>query len=475
MFVMKKAFAATVGILAFVIAGAAVYGIFSLNETIQSKPNPIQVSNYSAAIGSLQPQINSINNNMSSLSTLKGDITDIRGKLSDLESKISQAQQPSVSVKPAIVSGKPYYFPGDTLNVVAVGFKSQSPVQIQLLDNNGYVVIQDQARSDSAGRITHDMQLPINISPGSFQVKLISGQNIASQSIAIISSGPISVSSSGITYLFTAQTDKSVYQTGEQIEIFGIGIPNTIVTAILTSPSGFTSSASTTVQSYGAYALFFSDSPPFETGTWSITVKDLGLQRTAYFTVQSGNYNPPTFTAQPSRIVYQAGDVISVSGAGFPDTNVLGVLTSPSGIRFSASTTTSSDGSYTLSYFVSNSYEKGNWYITLNNHGQTRQVYIYIGPVSSSGGSFSFTAQTDKTIYTKGSLIRISGTGPPFATVDTALTSPSGKTYNGAATINFDGSYNISYSALPSFETGNWHITLTQGVEVRVISIFLEP
>src|SRR5690348_4487673 len=153
MIVMNKAMGISIGILAFVIAGAAVYGVFSLNETIQSKPNPIQVSNYSAEIGSLQPQINSINNNMSSLSTLKGDISDIRGKLTDLESQLSQAEQASTSTKPAILSGKPAYYPGDTLNVVAVGFGSQKAVQIQLLDSNGYVVTQDQTKSDSAGRV----------------------------------------------------------------------------------------------------------------------------------------------------------------------------------------------------------------------------------------------------------------------------------------------------------------------------------
>lgn len=475
MVVMNKAMGVSIGILAFVIAGAAVYGIFSLNETIQSKPNPIQVSNYSAAISSLQPQINSINNNMSSLNTLKGDISDIQGKLTDLESQLNQAQQASVSIKPAILSGKSAYFPGDTLSVVAVGFESQKVVQIQLLDNNGYVVTQAQTQSDSSGRVLYDLQIPFNITPGSFQIKLVSGQNISSQPIAIISSSPVSVSSSGITYLFTAQTDKSVYQTGEQIEIYGIGIPNTTVTAILTSPSGVTSSAITTVQSYGTYVMFFSDSPPFETGVWSIIVKDQGLEKITYVTVQPGNYNPPTFTAQPSRIVYQAGDTISISGAGLPNTNVVGVLTSPSGFTFTSSTTTRSDGTYVLSYFVSSSYEKGNWYITLSNEGQTRLVYIFIGPVNSSGGSFSFTAQTDKTIYQKGDMIHISGTGPPYASINTALTSPSGKTYNGAATVNFDGSYNIAYSALPSFETGNWHITLTEGAQVNVISIFLEP
>ena len=472
---MKKTAGVTLGILAFVMTGAVVYGIFTLNETIQAKPNQIQVSNYSAQIGSLQPQINSISNNVSSLNNLKGDISDIRGKLTDLESKISQAEQASVPGKPVIVSGKSGYFPGDMLYVVAVGFEAQKAVQIQLLDNNGFVVIQEQTKSDTAGRVAYNLQLPNSLVPGSFQIKLISGQLIVSQPIAIISSSPVSVSSYGISYLFTAQTDKSVYLTGEQVEIYGIGVPNTTVTAILTSPSGATTTAVTTVQSYGTYIMFFTDSPPFETGVWSIKVKNQGLERTIYVIVQSGNYNPSTFTAQPSSIVYQAGDIISISGTGLPNTSVQGVLTSPSGLTFTASTTTRSDGTYTLSYFVSSSYEKGNWYITLSNQGQTRQVYIFIGPVSSSGGSFSFTAQTDKTIYKKGSLIKISGTGPPYASVITSLTSPSGKTYNGAATINFDGSYNISYSALPSFDTGNWHITLTEGVQVKVISIFLEP
>src|SRR4029077_12181715 len=113
MFVMKKAVGTAIGILAFVIAGAAVYGIFTLNETIQAKPNQIQVSNYSAQIGSLQPQINSISNNVSSLNNLKGDISDIRGKLTDLESKISQAQQ-SVSAKPSVALGRSIYLQGDT-------------------------------------------------------------------------------------------------------------------------------------------------------------------------------------------------------------------------------------------------------------------------------------------------------------------------------------------------------------------------
>ena len=473
---MKNSATIVIGIFALVIAFVAVYGLYNVNSPIQGKSDQVQVPNYTAQINSLTPQINSINNNMSSLSNLKGDISDIRGKLSDLETKINQAQQVAVvSAKPVIISGKAAYFPGEMLNIVAVGFGPQNVVQIQLLDNYGFAIMQKNVLADSGGRVVYNLQLPSNLVPGSFQVKLISGQLVASQSVAIEQSSPVSVSLSGLSYLFTAQTDKSVYQMGEQIEVYGIGVPNTTVTGILTSPSGTTLTAVTTVQKYGTYTMFISDSPPFETGIWSLTVKNQGLERIVYLTVQSGNFSPPTLTAQSSSIVYQAGDTIRVSGIGSPNTGVQGILTSPSGATLTDGTTAGPDGTYFLSYFVSSSFEKGNWHVTVSNDGQTRQVFIFIGPVSSSGGSFGFTAQADKTIYEKGDLIRISGTGPPYSSVNTVLTSPSGARYNGAATINFDGSYNIYYSTLPSFETGNWHITLTEGLQVRVISIFLEP
>ena len=377
---MKKAVGVTIGLLAFAIAGAAVYGIFSLNETIQSKPNPIQVSNYSAQIGSLQPQINSISNNMSSLNTLKGDITDIRGKLSDLESQLNQAQKPPLaSVKPTILTSQSTYFPGEVLYIVAIGFESQKDVQIQLLDNYGFPIMQKDVFADSSGRVLDYLQLPSTMTPGNFQIKLVSGQLTALQSVTVVQPSPVSVSSSYPSFLFTAQTDKTIYRAGEEIGISGVGVPNTSITALLTSPSGATSEAITTVLSDGMYNMFFSNSPPFETGTWSIVVKDQGVERILFITVQSGNPSP-----------------------------------------------------------------------------------------------FTFTAQTDKTIYKKGDLIQISGTGPSYASVSTVLSSPSGKSYYGAATVNFDGTYNIDYSTLPSFETGNWYVTVTEGSELKVISLFLE-
>src|SRR5690348_13264559 len=256
MIVMNKAMGISIGILAFVIAGAAVYGVFSLNETIQSKPNPIQVSNYSAAIGSLQPQINSINNNMSSLSTLKGDISDIRGKLTDLESQISQAQQSPTSKNPSMTLGRSIYLQGDTAYISASGLVPQQAVQVQLLDSNGFVINQEQTKSDSSGSLAIAMPLPSTVAPGNFQIKLISGNHTILQPIMMMSStqssGSVSLTGS---YSFIAQTDQSVYLPSSTIEVFGNGVPYTTVTGTLTGPSGKTYTANTITRSDGAFTL----------------------------------------------------------------------------------------------------------------------------------------------------------------------------------------------------------------------------
>jgi len=205
-----------------------------------------------------------------------------------------------------------------------------------------------------------------------------------------------------------------------------------------------------------------------------------GVTKSLYLTIitpvitSSGIWYP--FTAQTSYSIYGAGDQIAVSGAGAPYTTVNAVLTSPSGITYGSTSTTSSDGSYNLSYFTSQSSERGYWTINLNNQGQTRDISIYVGePGSTSNTSSStFTAQTDKTIYKKGNTITISGTGKPYTAVKASLTSPSGITYDAAVTTHLDGSYVISYTTSYVYETGNWYITVTNWSLTKVISIYLE-
>ena len=469
---MQKSIAAALTISLIAIASVAAYGAYSINSGIFVKPTQeVQVSNYSAEIDTLKPQISSLNNNITSLGNVKSDISDIKGKLSDLETKINQAQQEAIaSQKPVMILDRSSYYQGDTIHISAAGLDAQTTVTMQIIDSTGFAIQHRDTSSDSSGKMTFDFPLSLTVAPGTYTVRIIEGQTTISQPISILSSG-ITYSS---LYQFTAHTDKGVYLAGDIIGVSGVGAPNTSVTGTITSPSGRTLMSHTTVQTDGTYTLLYADSSPFETGNWYITLSNQGFQRVVYFSVVA---NPPisyAFTAQAGSNIYMVGNLIGVTGSAQPSTVVDAVLTSPSGLTFEDRTTSSSSGSYVVTFSTSQGYETGNWFITLTNQGQSRQVSIFLES-SSSASSGTFTAQTDKTIYVKGDQIQISGTAQTFTNVSSQLTSPSGVRYNGAAMTNFDGSYNITYLTSSSFETGNWHVTLHSGALTQVLSIFLEP
>jgi len=471
---MKKSVTAAITISLLAIATVAAYGAYTINSGILVKPNQeIQISNYSAAIDTLKPQISSLSNNITSLGTVKSDISDIKGKLSDLETEISKAQQEAIaSQKPVMILYRSTYFQGYTIHITAAGLDSQTTATMQVLDNTGFVVMHRDTSSDSSGRISFDFPLSLTLAPGDYTIRVIAGQSTVSQPISIISSG-ITYSS---LYQFTAHTDKGVYLSGDIIGVSGVGAPNTSVTGIITSPSGRTLMSHTTVQPDGTYNLLYADSSPYETGSWYITLTNQGFQRVVYFTVTA---NPPvilySFTAQAGSNIYLVGNLIGVTGTAQPSTVVDAVLTSPSGLTYTDRTTASSSGSYAVTFSTAQGYETGNWFITLTNQGQSRQVSIFLESSSSSNGSDTFTAQTDKTIYVKGDQIQISGIGKPYTAVHAIMTSPSGKTYDTAVSTGLDGSYTLSYYTSSAYETGNWYITLTNQFMAKVISIFLEP
>ncbi len=471
---MKTSVTVAIVVVTLAVAAMSVFAISSLNPYVQSQPNQVQVTNYSAAINSLKPQISAINNNVSSLSSLKSDISDIKGKLVDLESKINQTEQTTQSSKPMIVLDKSVYLQGDTILINAVGFDPQQTVQIQLVDNNGLVVTQVDTSTDSAGRLRYTLSLPSTITVGNYQVKVASEQLAAWQPIMIVTKNYSSLVRLSGPYVFNVQTDHSVYLPNDVIEVYGSGTPNTSVSGTLTSPSGMILTSNTTIQPDGSFVMFFADSQPYERGLWNVSVTNQGTNKVLSISVvgTSSSSDVPPFTAQSDFSIYQAGDLIQLSGIAQPYTAVSASLTSPSGKLFITSTTASFDGTYRMSFDTSSSYEIGYWNISVTNQGQTRGFSVY---VTSTSSPHTFTAQTDKTIYVKGQQIQITGTGKSYTTVKAEMRSPSGITFNNDVTSNADGSYAIPFNTSPSYETGNWNITITNWGITKVISIFLEP
>jgi len=302
-----------IAVLAVLVASAGVYGVSNMNSLIQAKPSQTAVPDYSAKLDSIKSQIVSINSQIDSmntklaaLDTLKSDVIDIKGKLTDIQNKTIQVSQIPTAVPLALLVDKSIYNPGDTIKITAIGINPLKTVQVQLLDNSGFIIIHKDIWSDSTGKLSYDLQLSSSLVLGNYKVQLVSDQQTQSQPITIASSGTSQTTTgSGI---FTAQTDKSVYQTGNMIQISGTGQAGTTVTGVMTSPSAKTYSASVTIQPDGNYVMFFATQQPYETGQWNISVTNLGQSKTLSIYIGSGSSSTGTFTAQAYKTVYQRGD-----------------------------------------------------------------------------------------------------------------------------------------------------------------------
>ncbi len=382
----------TLGVLTLLATSAAVYGILTINTQIQAKPEQVKIPDYTVELDSLKSQVDSINSQIGSMSstltaldTLKSNIADINGKLTDLESKSNTTQQPVSSSTPttslAIVLDKSSYLQTDAIQITAIGVNPQKTVDVELLDNTGFVVLHKTTWSDSTGKVSYTMQLSSALPVGNYQVQVISDQQSSTQSLSIVAPVPTTTTTTTTSSnVFTAQTDKTVYNNGDFIQVLGAGQAGTSITGVLTSPTGKTYSTATTIQSDGSYVMFFSPSQPYEIGNWSITVTNLGLTKSLSIYVGSGSSstNSYTFTAQTDKGIYNRGDLIQVSGTGQPSTTVSGVFTSQSGQTHTVTTTANSDGTYALFFSISQSDETGNWVVSVTNLSQSKTLSIYV-------------------------------------------------------------------------------------------------
>ena len=378
----------TLGVLTLLVTSGAVYGILTINTQIQAKPEQVKIPDYTSELDSLKSQVDSINtqvgsmsNTLATLDTLKSNVADMNSKLTDLESKTTAVSQPVSSTSTtslAVVLDKSSYLQTDAIQITAVGANPQKTVQIELLDNTGFVVLHKTTWSDSSGKVSYQMQLSTALPVGSYQVQVISDQQTGSQSITIVAANTSTTTTTG-SGQFTAQTDKTSYNNGDFIEVLGAGPAGTSITGVLTSPTGKTYTAATTIQTDGSYVMFFSPAQPYDTGNWSVAVTNLGQTKTLTIYVGTGtSTGSTTFTAQTDQSVYHLGNYIKVSGTGQPNTSISVTLTSPSQVTHPQTSIVNADGTYSIVFSTTTSYETGTWSVYVTNNSQSKTLTVYL-------------------------------------------------------------------------------------------------
>lgn len=263
-----------IGVLTLLVAAFAAYGVTNVNTEIQAtKPDPIQMPDYSDQLNSLDVQIRAIKSDLSVLNDLNSDVTKIQQKLIDLEKKEAIVQT-IVQTPPQMMlldMDRTTYLPGDIIRMTIAGMEPQKTVSIQILDADDFVLVNKEAWSDSMGKVLYQLKLSDAMLPGIYEIKLISDKKTTTQQIRINKAGETTNSIPIDQYVFTVKTGKSLYHPGEIIEISGTGKPNSSVSATLTSPTGKTFNTNSSTQNDGTFLIFFSTSSNFEDGKWYIT------------------------------------------------------------------------------------------------------------------------------------------------------------------------------------------------------------
>ena len=341
---------------------------------------------------------------------------------------------------------------------------------MQLVDGSGFSLLGQTTWADSTGSILYGLQLSTAIIPGQYQVRVSSGQAVASEPITISTNGVAGATS------FTAQTDKGIYQGGDIITVTGTAAPSSSVTASMENAAGNSYSSGATANQDGSYTIVFSTSPSYQSGPWTVAVTNLSQTKTISIYLQSSGSSPVSsgFTAQTDRSSYQLGEIVQITGIGVPSSTVTAVMTNPSQNTYSSSTTAGSDGSYTMIFATSSSYETGNWNVDVSNLGQSKTLYFTLGTSGSTTTQSTFTAETDKPSYQPGDLVQIAGTAQAGSDIAAVFVSPSGNTYNTSATANSNGDYVMFLSTTGSYPSGSWYAEVTSGGQTKILSFTLQ-
>ncbi|GEM_PF-1212269 len=397
-----------IGALALAMASAGVYGMLNVH-LIQANPYSGKLPDYTSQLDSLNTQVNSIS---SQVDSLKSQVDSISSQVNSINDNITS---------------------------------------LKMLKTN---------LADIHEKLADLQSLNTNIAD--IQDKLTNIANKTSQ-VPSASYGKILVT-----------LDKSIYAPGNTVHINAIGAqPLKAVQVQLLDSNGFVLMGQTTwADSTGSVLYGLQLSSVILPGQYQIKLtsdQTTGMQpmtvSTSSSATSSGSY---TFTAQTDKGIYQGGDLIQITGIATPGSAVTATLQSASGMTLNSGATANSDGTYTIVFSTLSSYESGTWTIAITNLSQTKTLSIYLESAGSSNSN-TFTAQTDKTSYHQGDLIRITGTAQPSTTITAVLTSPSQSTYSSSTTANSDGTYTIIFATSSSYTTGNWNVNVSNLGQSKII------
>ncbi len=174
--------------------------------------------------------------------------------------------------------------------------------------------------------------------------------------------------------------------------------------------------------------------------------------------------------------IYAPGDTVHINAVGATPLKTTQVqLLDSSGFALMGQTTwADSTGSILYGLQLSSSILPGQYQVKLASDQITGSQPITVSASTTSSGSYTFTAQTDKTSYKRGDLVQIAGLAQPSSTINAVFASPSGTMYNTSAVANSNGNYVMFFSTVQSYATGTWYAEVSNQGQTKVLSFILQ-
>src|SRR5574341_798450 len=287
--------------------------------------------------------------------------------------------------------------------------------------------------------------------------------------------------------VFSAQLNKSEYKPGDTLTLSGTGLPSkSVKISLLGIDRLVISESSTTADSNGNFQYSTQLSKSYAPGEYSIKLSQEGKVIERSFRIgtaetSSPSVQPPSTTtpAQPpasqtssqgitisaDKTQYARGDRIVVSGKTDPDVWIdVDVFDSNKVQLVRTATRSDGSGNYRYDYTLPSNAALGNYEIKVTLG--SKQADVKFSVVASTSGSTqtsssgSVTIITDKTQYSKGSLMKISGNAPAKSKVTITVEPPSGDDMLLTTTASDAGTYTTFLSIKSDAVAGSWKINV---------------
>ncbi|MGH9934566.1 MAG: hypothetical protein ACRD3Z_05550, partial [Nitrososphaerales archaeon] len=252
--------------------------------------------------------------------------------------------------------------------------------------------------------------------------------------------------------VLSAQLNKAEYKPGDTLTLSGTGVPNkSVKISLLGIDRLVISESSATADSNGNFQYSTALSKSYASGEYSIKISQEGKVIERSFRIgtaetSSPSQPPSTTPVQPpttqtssqgltisaDKTQYARGDRVVVSGKTDPDVWIdVDVFDSNKVQLVRTATRSDGSGNYRYDYTLPSNAALGNYEIKVTLGNKQADVDFTVvastsGSTQTSSSSGSVTITTDKTQYSKGSLMKISGNAPAKSKVTIVADPPSG-------------------------------------------------